>query len=69
MSVFKYQVAMSCGGCAGAVTRAINKLDGVSKLDVSLENQLVTVESDSLTYDTILETIKKTGKSVTEIAQ
>ncbi|KAI8874311.1 hypothetical protein GQ42DRAFT_159884 [Ramicandelaber brevisporus] len=69
MAVYKYQVAMSCGGCSGAVERALKKLEGVDNLEVSLESQLVTVESDSLDYATILEKLQKTGKAVTEIPQ
>jgi len=25
---YKFNVAMSCGGCSGAITRVLNKLDG-----------------------------------------
>jgi copper chaperone CopZ len=39
---------MSCGGCSGAVTKALNNLEGVDKFDVSLEAQKVTVESATL---------------------
>ncbi|KAF9914131.1 ATX1 antioxidant protein 1 [Linnemannia zychae] len=53
---------MSCGGCSGAVTRALSKLEGVDKFDVSLENQKVTVESTTLSEDDILAAIQKTGK-------
>ena len=27
---YKFNVAMSCGGCSGAVTRVLSKLDGTS---------------------------------------
>ncbi|KAF9932866.1 Cytosolic copper metallochaperone, partial [Linnemannia zychae] len=57
---YKYDVAMSCGGCSGAVTRALNKLQGVDKFDVSLENQKVIVESSTLSEADILEAIQKT---------
>ncbi|KAG0334334.1 Cytosolic copper metallochaperone [Podila humilis] len=53
---------MSCGGCSGAVTRALTALEGVEKFDVSLENQLVTVETTSLSQEAVLEAIQKTGK-------
>ncbi|KAJ2847671.1 hypothetical protein IWW36_003738 [Coemansia brasiliensis] len=43
MTVFKYQVAMSCGGCSGAVTRALKGKVDEKKLDVSLEKKLVTI--------------------------
>jgi copper chaperone len=40
-------------------------LEGVKNIDISLENQTVKVKTaDSLSYDKVLETIKKTGKAV-----
>ncbi|KAF9340205.1 hypothetical protein BGZ91_003082 [Linnemannia elongata] len=44
---------MSCGGCSGAVTKALTKLEGVDKFDVSLEAQ----------KSEILAAIQKTGKT------
>ncbi|CAO3569955.1 unnamed protein product [Mortierella alpina] len=54
---------MSCGGCSGAVTKALSKLEGVDKFDVSLANQKVTVDSTKLTESEILSAIQKTGKT------
>ncbi|KAF9967000.1 hypothetical protein BGZ70_000466 [Mortierella alpina] len=54
---------MSCGGCSGAVTKALSKLEGVDKFDVSLANQKVTVDSTTLTETEILSAIQKTGKT------
>ena len=42
---------MSCGGCAGSVTRAVSQLPGVRKVDVSLTDKAATVEYDSATVD------------------
>ncbi|KAK3078171.1 hypothetical protein LTS18_008268 [Coniosporium uncinatum] len=63
---YKFNVAMSCGGCSGAITRVLNKLDGVKSFDVSLDNQTaeVVTADDSLSYEKVLTTIKKTGKQV-----
>ncbi|KAF9999163.1 hypothetical protein BGZ79_007210 [Entomortierella chlamydospora] len=61
--VYKYDVTMTCTGCSGAVTRVLSKLEGVNKFDVSLENQKVTVESETLSEQEILEKIQKTGKA------
>ncbi|KAJ3158247.1 Cytosolic copper metallochaperone [Geranomyces michiganensis] len=57
---------MTCGGCSGAVTRILQKTEGVQNFDVSLETQLVTVTSDTLTQDQVYEAVKKSGKA-TEI--
>ncbi|KAL1986660.1 hypothetical protein VTN96DRAFT_6038 [Rasamsonia emersonii] len=62
---YKFNVSMSCGGCSGAVERVLKKLEGVKSYNVSLETQTATVVADaSLPYDTVLATIKKTGKTV-----
>ncbi|KAL1597460.1 Cytosolic copper metallochaperone [Nothophoma quercina] len=62
---YKFNIAMSCGGCSGAVDRVLKKLDGVKSYNVSLENQTADiVAEDSLSYETVLEKIKKTGKTV-----
>jgi len=63
---YKFNIAMSCGGCSGAVERVIKKLDGVKSYEVSLEKQsaeIVTAD-DALDYNTVLGSIKKTGKKV-----
>ncbi len=104
---YKFNVAMSCGGCSGAVERVLKKLDGellvaklgmvyiacvslgflamatyfkyfhdhpltcigsavgVKSFDVSLDTQTAdVVAEESLAYETVLSTIKKTGKTV-----
>jgi len=60
--VYKFDVKMTCGGCSGAVTKALSKVEGIT-YDVSLEKQEVIVRGP-VDYDTILEKIKKTGKEV-----
>ncbi|KAF9164720.1 ATX1 antioxidant protein 1 [Actinomortierella ambigua] len=63
MATFKYDVTMTCSGCSGAVTRVLQKNAQVKSFEVTLETGKVTVESDSLSQDEILEIIKKTGKA------
>ncbi|KAK2629112.1 hypothetical protein QTJ16_002215 [Diplocarpon rosae] len=62
---YKFNVSMSCGGCSGAITRVLTKLDGVKSFDVSLDTQTATIIAEpSLSYETVLTTISKTGKKV-----
>jgi len=62
---YKFNVTMPCGGCSGAIERVLKKLDGVKSFDVSLETQTATVVTEpSVSYDTVLSTIKKTGKKI-----
>jgi len=65
---YKFDVKMTCGGCSGAVTRVLQKLQsqddgGVTSYEVSLEKQEVIVKG-STDYNTVYETIKKTGKEI-----
>ncbi|RYP36070.1 hypothetical protein DL767_003542 [Monosporascus sp. MG133] len=62
---YKFNVSMSCSGCSGAINRVLGKLEGVKSYDVSLEKQeALIVAEPSLEYETVLRTIKKTGKKV-----
>jgi copper chaperone len=64
---YKFDITMSCRGCSGAVDRVLKKLEGegVTSYEVNLESQSATVNTEpSLSYEKVLETIKKTGKTV-----
>ncbi|OJJ49525.1 hypothetical protein ASPZODRAFT_127999 [Penicilliopsis zonata CBS 506.65] len=63
--VYKFNVSMSCGGCSGAVERVLKRLDGIKSYNVNLDSQTADVVTEpSVSYDTVLATIKKTGKTV-----
>eukprot|EP00127_Corallochytrium_limacisporum_P000952 Clim_evm36s33 gene=Clim_evmTU36s33 len=62
MPTYKYNVAMTCGGCSGAVERILKRLDGVDSYDIDLEGKTVKVTSSTLNKDEIMEKIAKTGK-------
>ena len=61
------RVAMSCGGCSGAVERIIKKMEGVEDYSVSLETQKVVVKGN-VDPQKVLEAIAKSGKK-TELWQ
>ncbi|KAH8922815.1 copper chaperone taha [Atractiella rhizophila] len=62
---YKFNVTMTCTGCSGAVERVLKKTEGVESFDISLEKQEVIVNANaSAPYETVLEKIKKTGKTV-----
>ncbi|KAI0298672.1 copper ion chaperone [Multifurca ochricompacta] len=64
---YKFDVKMTCGGCSGAVSRALQKAQandiGISSYDVNLDKQEVVVHGTA-PYDDVLAVIKKTGKEV-----
>ncbi|EPX74263.1 copper chaperone Atx1 [Schizosaccharomyces octosporus yFS286] len=59
---YSFNVVMTCDGCKNAIDRVLNRL-GVDEKEISLEAQEVHVTTDK-PYDTVLQTIKKTGKEV-----
>jgi len=62
---YKFNVTMTCSGCSGAVERVLKKLDGVKSYNVSLDSQTADIVTEpSVDYNTVLEKIKKTGKTV-----
>ncbi|CAG8655038.1 5809_t:CDS:2 [Ambispora gerdemannii] len=63
---YKFNVAMSCGGCKTSVENALKKVEGVESVDVNLADQLVIVNA-TIAQEDVLETIKKTGKKVTPL--
>ncbi|XP_066572720.1 copper transport protein ATOX1 [Amia ocellicauda] len=65
MTKHEFFVDMTCEGCSGAVTRVLRKLQDV-KFDIDLPNKKVFVESEQ-SSEVLLETLKKTGKTVTYI--
>ena len=52
---------MGCQNCVKAVTEELSSLDGVSKVNVSLENACAEVEYDEskVSTDKMLDTIKE----------
>ncbi|EGG00717.1 uncharacterized protein MELLADRAFT_93048 [Melampsora larici-populina 98AG31] len=64
-SQFKFEVAMSCSGCSGAVERALKKQEGVTNVEISLESQTVLVSAIApATFEVVKEKIAKTGKEI-----
>ncbi|XP_076902147.1 copper transport protein ATX1-like [Bidens hawaiensis] len=55
------KVAMSCGGCAGAVKRVLSTMEGVETFDIDLEQKKVTVKGN-IEPNAVLQTVSKTGK-------
>lgn len=56
---------MSCNHCVMAVTKALNGLQGVTDVNVDLENGQATVEHDpSVSLKTVHEQIAKAGYEI-----
>lgn len=47
MQTLKFDVkGMTCGGCTSSVQRALSNIDGVSKVEMTLQPGSATVEAD-----------------------
>jgi len=58
--VVNFKVQMACGGCSGAVTRILKKIDGVADVAANLETQKVTVHcEDEVEPQKLLEALNK----------
>ncbi len=51
---------MSCGGCLGAVTRAVQKADPTARVDGDLKVRQITVASDKAEA-VLLATLREAG--------
>ena len=51
---------MTCGHCASTITKAVKELDPAAKLDISLAEHLVKVESGAASGE-LLNAIREAG--------
>ena len=52
---------MSCGHCQKAVSKMIAEIDGVSNVEVSLENEQASFDSDNETINRVVEAINESS--------
>lgn len=59
----KYKVSgMSCNGCKNHVEKALSEVEGVTQVEVSLENKAATIEMDNhISLSTFQEALKQSG--------
>ncbi|KAF6080552.1 antioxidant 1 copper chaperone [Phyllostomus discolor] len=65
MPKHEFSVDMTCEGCSNAVTRVLNKLGDI-QFEIDLPNKKVCIDSEH-SVDALMETLKKTGKTVTYV--
>lgn len=69
MTETRFDVGMTCDGCANAVKRILGKIEGVTNIDTNVEAKTVDVtHSDSVSKELMLDKLQKwsaaSGKSV-----
>eukprot|EP00239_Pterosperma_sp_CCMP1384_P003337 CAMPEP_0197843688 /NCGR_PEP_ID=MMETSP1438-20131217/600_1 /TAXON_ID=1461541 /ORGANISM="Pterosperma sp., Strain CCMP1384" /LENGTH=69 /DNA_ID=CAMNT_0043454003 /DNA_START=109 /DNA_END=318 /DNA_ORIENTATION=+ len=57
------KVDMMCEGCAGAVRRNLQKVEGVKDIEITVADKKVVVKGDGITDEVCLEAAAKTGKA------
>ena len=58
--VVEFKVGMTCGGCSGAVTRILGKIEGVENIDADIEAKLVKVTcGDAVENQVMLDALLK----------
>lgn len=57
---------MTCSCCVGKVEKSINQLDGVSSIEIDVDNEEVQVDlnKDTVTLDQVKEKIEAEGYKV-----
>lgn len=52
---------IKCGGCAKTITSKLERIDGVTAVDVDIEHGKVSFESESDLKDKVANALKKMG--------
>jgi len=63
METLKFKTSINCGGCIATVTPFLNQVKGIEKWSVDTSNpmKILTVETDNIQPEVIIETLKKAG--------
>lgn len=69
MKTLKFKTNINCGNCIAKVTPFLNRKEGIHSWNVNIDDpdKILTVETDSLTGEDIVKTIKRTGFEAQEI--
>lgn len=63
MEIYKFKTSINCGGCIATVTPHLNQVKGIVNWSVDTANPLkvLTVESEDIEPEVIVETLKAAG--------
>jgi copper chaperone len=63
MATLKFKTTINCGNCVRTVTPFLNELEGIKSwnVDTTDADKILTVETDNLTADLIIETVEDVG--------
>ena len=63
MATLQFKTNINCGGCIARVTPKLNEVKGIHswKVDTDNPDKILTVETETLTNEPIIEAVKKVG--------
>ena len=63
MKKLKFKTTINCGNCVRTVTPFLNELEGITswEVDTSSSDKILTVNTESLDADIIIETVEDVG--------
>jgi len=63
MATLQFKTNINCGGCIARVTPRLNEVRGIQswKVDTDNPDKILTVETETLTNEPIIEAVKKVG--------
>ena len=63
MSTLQFKTNINCSGCVARVTPKLNETKGIKswKVDTDNPDKILTVETETLTNEPIIEAVKKVG--------
>lgn len=66
MSTLQFKTNIDCGGCVARVTPRLNETKGIQswKVDTDNPDKILTVETEALGSENIIEVVKKVGFSI-----
>ncbi|HVV04234.1 MAG TPA: heavy-metal-associated domain-containing protein [Puia sp.] len=66
MSTLQFKTNIDCGGCVARVTPRLNETKGILswKVDTDNPDKILTVETEALGSENIIEVVKKVGFNI-----
>ncbi len=68
---FQFKTNLNCGGCVATVKPHLDQADGVCEWNVDITNKdkILTVKSDGITEEQVLDIIRNTGFKAESLAK
>lgn len=66
---FQFKTNINCSGCVATVTPVLNDTDGIShwEVDTTSKDKVLTVASEGITGQEVIEAVQKAGFKITEL--